>query len=616
MNLSPLPIQKFFSNNGRPLAGGLLFTYEAGTSTPQVTYTDASGMTPNSNPIVLDFRGEAEIWLDIDLTYKFILAPEGDTDPPTRPIWTVDDIAAPVTMRDLTQQIIGRILWPRTPAEISAGITPVNYAEEESTPERYQDNSDPGITVMDVGFSSALLVNQAGGQRVLCKMTTYKLNTGLVVDPYRNDVDLAGATLDFSGLSSGYAVSLVSDTPAASPNVNAMISRTFRNGYIKGGDVSGVRFLNTGSPDVANANYFFGFDCLGVYNFQSGIWLGSQSFMTTFRHMVMQCSPGSSGYMVNIVGGGVNYGERFGFFDCGFPNCDGIVDAEYGNVDMFFINCSFDYCTGPMFKLRSGATVYCDNCHFESNTDTQVWFDVDDANSLLQISGSQLLITGSRSSYPLGTSGSSVGMGGIELLDCKLGIGPGVAYSQDYVIAGTGRVVVRNLKQYGTPGDYVVPSFFNNTVWNYNFASATLTEYNLGGASPPARDTTTGHGDSNSLKFNPGAGQDSSTWVARLCQPGEIPTFGFYWKATGVGVGQQVDVTILYYDQDKNFDRDTSIATGGSAVLSTSPASFTRFRLQAQAPAPPGTRIALFLVNVPAGNARTLWIDDVFASYS
>jgi hypothetical protein len=92
MNLSPLPIQKFFANNGRPLVGGKLFTYAAGTTTKIATYTDSGGGTPNTNPIVLDFRGECRLWLDPLLAYKFILAPANDTDPPTSPIWTVDDI--------------------------------------------------------------------------------------------------------------------------------------------------------------------------------------------------------------------------------------------------------------------------------------------------------------------------------------------------------------------------------------------------------------------------------------------------------------------------------------------------------------------------------------------
>lgn len=127
MNLAPLPIQKFFSNDGRPLNGGLLFTYVAGTSTKIATYTDSTGGTPNTNPIVLNFRGEANVWLDPTLTYKFVLSPANDTDPPTNPIWSVDNISSGITFASLTQQILGQIIYPRTIGEIYAAVTPQHY---------------------------------------------------------------------------------------------------------------------------------------------------------------------------------------------------------------------------------------------------------------------------------------------------------------------------------------------------------------------------------------------------------------------------------------------------------------------------------------------------------
>ena len=52
---------QFLDANGQPLAGGLLYTYAAGTTTPQVTYTDSTANTPNTNPIVLDAWGRAQI---------------------------------------------------------------------------------------------------------------------------------------------------------------------------------------------------------------------------------------------------------------------------------------------------------------------------------------------------------------------------------------------------------------------------------------------------------------------------------------------------------------------------------------------------------------------------
>ncbi len=66
---------QFFDNNGVPLTGGLLYTYTAGTTTPQTTYTTNAGSIANSNPIVLDSAGRTpnEIWLTSGVNYKFVL---------------------------------------------------------------------------------------------------------------------------------------------------------------------------------------------------------------------------------------------------------------------------------------------------------------------------------------------------------------------------------------------------------------------------------------------------------------------------------------------------------------------------------------------------------------
>lgn len=81
---------QFFDNSGVPLNGGLLYTYAAGTTTPQTTYTDSTGATPNTNPIVLDSAGRVagEVWLTSGINYKFVLkTSDGVT------IWTNDNIA-------------------------------------------------------------------------------------------------------------------------------------------------------------------------------------------------------------------------------------------------------------------------------------------------------------------------------------------------------------------------------------------------------------------------------------------------------------------------------------------------------------------------------------------
>lgn len=104
MILAPAPVQQYTDNNNNLLVGGQLFVYAAGTTTKQAPFTDASGATALPNPIVLNARGEVApsavgtscgLWMDPTLAYKFVLAPANDTDPPTNPFWTIDNVVSP-----------------------------------------------------------------------------------------------------------------------------------------------------------------------------------------------------------------------------------------------------------------------------------------------------------------------------------------------------------------------------------------------------------------------------------------------------------------------------------------------------------------------------------------
>lgn len=93
--ISPVPKLQFFAANGTPLVGGKLYAYAAGTTTPLATYTDAGGGTANPNPVVLDSRGEASVWLGTDL-YKLRLTTATDVD-----VWTVDNVGGNATLAQL-----------------------------------------------------------------------------------------------------------------------------------------------------------------------------------------------------------------------------------------------------------------------------------------------------------------------------------------------------------------------------------------------------------------------------------------------------------------------------------------------------------------------------------
>jgi len=95
---SYVPVWRFADNNNNPLVGGKVYTYYAGTTTPAATYTDATGSTPLTNPIILNARGETanasgascSVWFSTTIAYKIVVQ-----DSSGNLIWTVDNYTIP-----------------------------------------------------------------------------------------------------------------------------------------------------------------------------------------------------------------------------------------------------------------------------------------------------------------------------------------------------------------------------------------------------------------------------------------------------------------------------------------------------------------------------------------
>jgi len=66
---------QFFDDDGVPLVGGLLYSYDAGTTTLRTTYTTSTGAIANTNPIVLNAGGRTpnEVWQTSGVLLKFAL---------------------------------------------------------------------------------------------------------------------------------------------------------------------------------------------------------------------------------------------------------------------------------------------------------------------------------------------------------------------------------------------------------------------------------------------------------------------------------------------------------------------------------------------------------------
>ena len=168
---------QFFDNNGNPLSGGKLYTYEAGTSTPAVTYTSTNGLTANTNPIVLDSAGRppAEVWLSLTTNYKFIVKTSTDVL-----IRTYDDLSSVTSAADLannTDPTKGDALVGFRQSNTSGNLT---GAVGRTVHQKLQEfvsvldfGADPtGVANSTTAFADAL----ATGKRVYVPKGTYLAN--------------------------------------------------------------------------------------------------------------------------------------------------------------------------------------------------------------------------------------------------------------------------------------------------------------------------------------------------------------------------------------------------------------------------------------------------------
>jgi hypothetical protein len=98
---------QLFDDNGDPLAGGFIYTYIAGGTTPKATYTTSVGNVANANPIELDAGGRSPnaIYQEVGVDYKFIV-----TDSTGADTWTYDNIPSindPFSLYSILSNVTG-----------------------------------------------------------------------------------------------------------------------------------------------------------------------------------------------------------------------------------------------------------------------------------------------------------------------------------------------------------------------------------------------------------------------------------------------------------------------------------------------------------------------------
>jgi hypothetical protein len=283
--LLPFPIFRAFDTAGNPLAGGLVYTYAAGTLTPKATYSDAAGGTPNSNPVVLDSTGTATIRLGSG-AYKFII-----NDSSGNLQDSVDNYSASY----LTGADVGELLYPRTAAEIAASVTPTNYGYPESDIRRYgaltaaSDNA--------AAINNALLVSANGGSAAFIPPGNWKhtstLNATLNSSMYGIGTASTLAPQDVDGITFGAGTIYSTTTGNARffrdfQIINSNSTNSTKRGIVidftaaSGSRVTGVNFQNLYIDNFGTGAYLRGlwggnWDNCFFYNCYYGLYFNGQN---------------------------------------------------------------------------------------------------------------------------------------------------------------------------------------------------------------------------------------------------------------------------------------------------------------------------------------------------
>lgn len=164
------PYSYFTDANGVPLSGGKVYTYAAGTTTPQASYTDSTGTVSASNPVILDSAGRATIWLSG--YYKIVVKDSNDST-----IYTTDNITALGSTGDMNKSVYDA----NNIQEQLVGLTAVQTITNKTlTSPTINTASFPTISNFVVGATSGLEV-VATGSNTRTSNTTLSDITGLSI---------------------------------------------------------------------------------------------------------------------------------------------------------------------------------------------------------------------------------------------------------------------------------------------------------------------------------------------------------------------------------------------------------------------------------------------------
>lgn len=208
LGLTPNLKMQFLSPQGVPIAGGRLYTYAAGTSTPLATYTDNTGQIQNANPVILDSKGEAAVWLGTSV-YALTLKNSAGAI-----VWSAENVSGVTALSSLATSggsaFIGFL-------QLGKGSVPTNVQTKLREDVSVLDfGADPtGMTPCDTAINNAIASFSDGNGTVYFPPGTYKVISTITVS--KNRIHLVGAgtyatTILFAPVANGSCFKLSAGT--------------------------------------------------------------------------------------------------------------------------------------------------------------------------------------------------------------------------------------------------------------------------------------------------------------------------------------------------------------------------------------------------------------------
>ncbi len=216
--IAPVFKFQFLDGNGNPLTAGKLYTYFNGTTVPRTTYTTAAETTPNTNPIILDSAGRADIFLTAGVAYKFVLANAGNVTQ-----YTVDNITSAGTMSTQNSNFVtitgGTISGVTITGPITGDVTgnltgnvtgnlTGNVTGGAIVGESYNGGQLAGLRNKIINGS--MIVNQRGSSA---------LTTGTGTATFFNSTRMLDRWTYIAASAAVFSVTQSTDVPAATPNL-------------------------------------------------------------------------------------------------------------------------------------------------------------------------------------------------------------------------------------------------------------------------------------------------------------------------------------------------------------------------------------------------------------